>query len=552
MTAPMTATEASTVRERLRPAVLGALFVLLYPLGMPGYDLPGLPFVCLAPLLALAAGSRDARQAAYRCFLAGTAASLLLYYWIAYTVAVKGNLGWAAGVSSAVAVSAYLGVYVSVSGWAAHRLERRWGEAGLLFFPLAWTGLEYLRSVLLSGFPWMLLGYGLSGSLFLRQAADLAGVYGLGFLLALCAVFLYGVLRRLETGDPRRALARAGAAAAVPAFLLVYGQARVGTAPAGTGEAVRVGIAQGGIDQSVKWDPAYQQETVDIYRRLTREAVSKGAQVVVWPETAAPFFYGWEREMSRQIDNTAAESGAPLVFGAPWFEPGGGEGPAARADRYYNSVFLLGADGVPRARYDKKHLVPFGEYVPMRKILFFVSKLTEAGEGDFSSGTGSSLFPVGGEKAGISVCYEAVFPGIIGNSVREGATFLVNVTNDAWFGDTVAPRQHLAMARMRSVEFRRPLVRAANAGISAVVDARGELSASLGLFRQGVVEAPVRPARGLTPYAKSGDTFAVTCTIISCLISFISLRGTDGVRTARGKGSSAGRAHEGPPGLSLK
>ncbi len=514
--------------SRLGAVVAGAAFTVLYAFGMPGYGVPGLPFVALVPLLVLALSAESARNAAFRGFLAGTAANVLLYYWIAYAVAVPGRLGWILGGLAALMVSAYLAIYLSAGCWLAFRLADRFGERGLWAFPFAWIGLEYARSVLVTGFPWLLLGYGLANSSNLRQAADLAGIPGLGFLLALSSVAFHRAGSLLARRSWRAAAAPAAVLLAVPVFLFAYGSWR--SAAYGRGPAAgefRVAVAQGGIDQSVKWAAAFQKETVAIYRSLTREAAARGAQVVVWPETAAPFFYGWEADLSGEVDRIAAESGVPIIFGAPWFDPSEG-------GKYFNSVFYLDGQGVVRGRYDKRHLVPFGEYIPLRSVLFFVEKLT-AGEGDFSSGTGPSLFRVGSTSAGASVCYEALFPGIIRDSVDAGAGWLVNVTNDAWFGDTVAPWQHLAMARMRSVEFRRPMVRAANSGVSAVIDARGELTGELGLFRRGVLLGTVRPGSGKTPYAKSGDIFEISCAILAFLITFAPLRGSDGHWTVGGK-----------------
>ena len=513
---------------RLGAAVSGAAFAALYALGMPGYGIPGLPFVALVPLILLSLSSESARNAAFRGFLAGTAANFLLFYWIAYTVAVPGKLGWALGILAALLVSAYLAVYVSAACWLAFRLTVRFGERGIWAFPVAWVGLEYARSVLFTGFPWLLLGYGLSDSSFLRQAADLAGVPGLGFLLALANVALHRTGSLLARRSYRACAAPAAVLLAVPAVLFAYGSWRNAAADGPPAvRAIRVVVAQGGIDQSVKWDPAFQEETVAIYRSLTREAAAAEAEVIVWPETAAPFFYGWEANLSREVDGIAAEAGVPLIFGAPWYDP-------SDAGKYFNSVFLLDGQGVPRGRYDKRHLVPFGEYIPLRSALFFLRKMT-AGEEDFSAGAGPALFRVGGGEAGASICYEALFPGIIRDGVRAGAGWLVNVTNDAWFGDTVAPRQHLAMARMRSVEVRRPMVRAANAGISAVIDTKGASVAELGLFRRGIVAASVQPGSGETLYAKTGDIFEISCAILAFLITFAPLRGRDGHWTVGGK-----------------
>jgi apolipoprotein N-acyltransferase len=517
---------ADPVRRRGQATLFltGALFVLSYALGTPGYDVPGLPFVCLAPFLALASSARSVRHAALRGWVAGTAGSVPLYYWIAYTVGVQGKLGWAAGCLAALLVSAYVGAYFSVAAAAARRLEGRFGERGLWLFPAVWTAVEMARSYLFSGFPWMLLGYSVAGSATLRQSADLAGVHGLSFLLALSGVSVYLAGRRLsDRFRPDAAIPLIPGVAAL-LFLVLYGRflpAHPEGAAARIPE-VRVAIAQGGIDQAVKWNPEHQLATLEIYAGLTLAARDAGAAVVVWPETAAPFVYGWEAELSRRLEAIAVSGGIPIIFGAPWFDP-------AEGGKYYNSVFRMDARGVVLGRYDKRHLVPFGEYIPLRSVLFFLTKLTE-GSVDFSTGTGPALFRIEGHPVAASVCYEALFPALTRDGVLEGAAWLVNVTNDAWFGDTVAPHQHLAMARMRSVEFRRPMVRAANSGISAVIRADGGIAASLGLFRRGVLVAAVRPSTVETVYAKTGEIFGISCSILSILAFIFPLRGSHGIR----------------------
>ena len=507
------------------------LFAAAYSLGMPGYDIPGLPFVCLVPFLLLIVSTQNGKEAARWGMLAGTLANLPLFYWIAYTVAVPGNLGWTLGGLAALLVSAYLGAYLSGAAWIVARCRNGYGEWGLLAFPAAWVGVEHARSILFTGFPWMQFGYALSGHLYLRQSADLAGVPGIGFVLATVNLLLYAAAARLARGERRRCLLPIAGAVAVVSFLFSYGVYRLGEAGAERGRReILVGIAQGGIDQSVKWDPAHQRETLAIYGRLSREAKRLGAEVIVWPETAAPFFYGWEPDLNPLVDNVAASTGVPILFGAPRFEPAGG-------GRYFNSVFHLDRHGVVQGVYDKRHLVPFGEYIPLRNILFFIKKLT-VGETDFSSGEGPSLFRVEGTLAGASVCYEAVFPGIIRDSVRGGATWLVNVTNDAWFGDTVAPHQHLAMARMRTVEFRRAMVRAANSGVSAVIDPTGETVARMDLFRRGTAVGRVLPRGGETIYAKMGEIFAISCTIMTLFVLAATGFGRRGARASRSRGKN--------------
>ncbi|MGE5248078.1 MAG: apolipoprotein N-acyltransferase, partial [Verrucomicrobiota bacterium] len=481
------------------------------------------------PFLALTSRAPSARRAAWFGWIAGTAGNVPLYYWVAYTIAVEGKLGWPLGAVAAVLLSAYVGAYFSVAGAAACRLTGRFGERGLWAFPPVWTALEVARAHLFTGFPWMLLGYDLSGSPILRQAADLAGVPGLSFLLALSGVSVYLAVARLAEQPLRRALPSLAPGLAAVLFLVAYGYRAAALpdgAPAGS-KSLDVAVAQGGIDQAAKWDPSNQAETLTIYEDLTMRARAAGAAVVVWPETAAPFFYGWEEALTRRLDAIGAKAGVTILFGAPWYDPAGG-------GKYYNSVFQMDGRGVVVARYDKRHLVPFGEYVPLRPVLFFLKKLT-VGEVDFSAGTHPSPFRVAGTLAAASVCYEAVFPEILREGVREGATWLVNVTNDAWFGDTVAPLQHLAMARMRCVELRRPMVRAANSGISAVIDSRGGIVGSEGLFRKGIVVARIHPGNRETLYAKTGEIFGLSCIIISVLTLFFPLRGSHGFGSVVGK-----------------
>ncbi len=489
---------------------------------MPGYDIPYLPFVSLIPLLALSAAAESPREAARIGFAAGTLANLLIYYWIAWTVAIPGNLGWLLGAAAALSVSAFVAGFISGICAVHNYCLRRLGGFALWAFPFFWTLFELGRTHLFTGFPWMLLGYSLAGSPLLRQAADLAGTLGLGFLIAMVNVAAYRTITAIGERNIRAIAVSCLVVIGIPVSMVLYGNLRLQSPKGGRALPLRIGISQGGIDQNRKWDPANQEETISIYRKLTADAVAQGARVVVWPETAAPFFYGWESALTELVDNVARTNATPIVFGAPWFNPEGG-------GKYFNSVFYLNARGIPVGRYDKRHLVPFGEYVPLRHLLPFISKLT-AGEEDFSCGTGPLLFGIDNTSAAASICYEAVFPEIIRESVLAGAGWLINVTNDAWFGDTVAPYQHLAMARMRAVELRRPMVRAANSGISAVIDSSGEVVRSLGLFKKGIVVADITPETGQTAYAKTGELFGFSCIIIGFLTFLFALRGPHGNR----------------------
>jgi apolipoprotein N-acyltransferase len=292
----------------------------------------------------------------------------------------------------------------------------------------------------------------------------------------------------------------------VPAALLLLGAIGYGTLfwrDVADGPSLRVGLLQGNIDQSRKWDRDFQATTLTIYEALARRAAADRPSLIVWPETAVPFFLRREPELGGRVHRLVAEIGIPMLIGSP----------DVGADRrLYNTAFLLDGGGVVRGRYDKRHLVPFGEYVPLQPLLFFLDKLV-VGIGDFGRGRDAALLPLGSARFGVTICYEVIFPAEVREFARAGAQFLVNITNDAWFGESGAPYQHLAMAAMRAVENGMYLVRAANTGITAVVAPSGEIREASRLFTRDAVVAPIRLRAGETPYARHGDILAWACVL---------------------------------------
>lgn len=500
------------MKEGIGKGVLpGALFAACHFLSLPGYGLSFLAWAGWIPFLFLVEESETPHRALLRGFCAGLAAAVPLYYWIAWTVAVPGKIGWAAGIGAVLFVSAFVALHFGVAAWWAKRLLDRFGPPSLAAFPAVACAVELSRMYLFSGFPWMLTGYALAGDPYLRQGASVVGTVGLGAILATPASLAYAALRHGRS--LRRRLPLLVVAAALPALLFAWGKERAATLADDRSRSLAlsqgrsVAVVQGSVDQSVKWEPAFRAETLRIYGDLSEKA-APGRDLLVWPETAAPFFYGWEAEETARLRAIAAAGKVPILFGVPWMEEEGGK------VRFYNSVLLLDGDGIEGGRYDKRHLVPFGEYVPLRFLLGFMDKLTGGGE-DFSRGKGAGVIRAAGMRLGPSVCYEAIFPAIQREEVLSGANVLVNVTNDAWFGDTVAPWQHLAMSRMRAVETGRPLVRAANSGVSAFVGPGGELEGTLGLSVRGILGGTVVPRGEVTPYVKWGDVLPGGCCIIA-------------------------------------
>lgn len=517
--------------SRASPCVVpGALASgLLLSLSLPNLELWPLAWVSLVPLLVAIEGC-DRAAAARVGFVAGLVHAVTTIYWVAYTMHTYGGLPWVSGGAVMLLLAAYLALYPAA--WAAGLAfaAGRRGSAGeplplaslLLAAPL-WVALEWLRSWFLTGFPWMLLGYSQYRQLPVIQIADLGGVYAVSFLVVAGNVAAYALVRALTAKG--RALVTAAVAAVAAALIggsLAYGRATLARvdAAAAAGPTLPVGIVQGNIEQGVKWDPAYQSAALELHRSITAELATAGARLVVWPETAVPAFFQVDPQARPVVLATARTAGVDLLFGAPSAEPR----PPARAGEeprvvLFNSAYLVGADGGVRGRYDKQHLVPFGEYVPLPGLLFFVNRLAE-GIGDFEAGHEMPALVAGPARLGVLICYEAIFPNLARRVAADGATLLVNITNDAWFGRTAAPWQHLAQAALRAAELKLPLVRAANTGVSAIIAPTGRIEKTLGLFTQGSLAGTIplpQAARARTLYARVGDRFAQGCALAAAL-----------------------------------
>jgi apolipoprotein N-acyltransferase len=336
--------------------------------------------------------------------------------------------------------------------------------------------------------------------LLLIQIAAWTGVYGVSALLALvnAALAWAAVERRWQ----------AAVTAGAVVLVAVGGAALVGRAQLGPADAPTrsVAIVQGNIPQAVKWDAAFRAQTFEIYGQLTR-AAAPGSRLIVWPEAAVPAYLRFEPGAMTWLTDLAASVRVPLLVGAPDAEPDG------RRARYLNSAFLVEAAGL-RGRYDKMHLVPFGEYVPLKRLLFFVDAIA-AEIGDFTPGREATLFQLEGTPFGTVICYEVIFPDLFRRFVAGGASFMTNITNDAWFGDSGGPLQHLQMVPLRAVENRVAIVRAANTGVSALVLPTGAIQSTLPLGTRGTLRAAVPLRQGATFYTRFGDVFALACAAVT-------------------------------------
>ncbi|AWB50889.1 apolipoprotein N-acyltransferase (plasmid) [Gemmobacter aquarius] len=415
-------------------------------------------------------------------------------FWITESFQVEADrFGWLA-LPAVFGLAALLAVFPAFACALAARMAR----AGLplsLSLATGWTGLEWLRGHVLTGFPWNLAAYTLADWLPLAQMASLVGSYGLGFLLVLCSA-LVGLAFRAPAR--RLQVIRFASATAIAVTVAGFGFARLTLSDPPSERGTQIRVVQPNIAQSAKWDEGSRK--ANILRLLALSARPGDYDILLWPETAWPGFLA-EDTGARIMLGWLLPKTAVLLAGSPEREVTSNE------TVYRNSVLAIAPDGSVLTRYAKHHLVPFGEYVPWRRVLPF-QRLVES-LGDFLPGPGPRTLAFGPHPyAGIAICYEIIFPGhVVDDAIRPDWIF--NATNDAWFGSSIGPKQHLASARMRAIEEGLPLVRAANTGISAVVDAYGETLAMLDIETSGVID--MRLPRSLPPtlYARLGDWSAL-------------------------------------------
>jgi len=285
-----------------------------------------------------------------------------------------------------------------------------------------------------------------------------------------------------------------------------YGKIRIETTDklVSASHKARVSVIQGNIEQSDKWDPALQYSATKKYLDLSASVTAEKPDLVVWPETAAPFYFLYDTALTEKVQRGIAETGVSFLIGSPSLMQ------VDDSIEYYNSAYLVGPDGIVSGKYDKVHLVPFGEYVPLKKWLPFLGKIVEH-VGDFQPGKKGTIISLNGQSIGVLICYELIFPYLSRAEVKNGAGLLVNITNDAWYGKTSAPYQHFSMAAFRAVENRRALVRAANTGISGFIDPSGRIISSTAIFEDAVMTRNVPILREITFYTRFGDLFAFIC-----------------------------------------
>lgn len=486
-----------SIPTRIRPYVLLLFGAALLIPAFPKVSWSFLAWIAFLPFFKVLENS-PAGQRFRQGMLFGIAYSLGVFYWVTYSMRHYGGLDWFTSLTILLLMVLYLALYTGAFAWLWGFFPAQ-GLFPIIWVPSVWVGLEFLRAHLLTGFPWELLGHSQYNFSILIQIAEVTGVFGISFLILLVNQTLFQLFLAGPFASGSRSWREAIPALSLVMVTLLFGFLSLGKQEQRDqgAQVIKVAVIQGNIDQSVKWNPTHQERTIAIYKDLTSRHKANKPDLVIWPETAVPFYFLNENRFTPQLFQLARESGTHLLFGSPAFGYQGGK------MHYFNRAYLMSPDG-RLSFYDKVHLVPFGEYIPMKKFLPFVGKMVEA-IGDFSPGSGSRGLSHPKGNLGVLICFETIFPELSRAYNQEGCRLLINMTNDAWFGKTSAPYQHLSMLTFRAVENRLWVARAANTGFSAIIDSAGRIKKSFPLFQTGGIYATIPLREEKTFYSRYGD-----------------------------------------------
>ena len=424
----------------------------------------------------------------------------------------------------------YLALYPAVFVFTLKKLG--YGPYMPLLAALLWTGLEYIRTYAFTGFSWGALGYSQFKNLNLIQVADFTGIYGVSFMIVLVNSSIAFFWIKKKTKPKNQYLIPLFYTVILVAAAYIYGGYKINVIDSQIKEAEKttITIIQGNIRQSLKWSNEFKIQTIEKYIKLSKSQADKHPDLVIWPETALPFYYGVDRMLSNQVNQCVNFLETYFLIGSPAFEMDGGN------TKFYNRSYMFDRSANIQGVWDKHHLVPFGEYVPLGRYLNFLGKIT-AQAGNFSPGR-QPLIPLdfhdknkkdtddlettanteSTRKTGLLICFEILFPSISSKFVKNGADMLTTITNDAWFGYSSAAMQHFSIAVFRAVENRRTLARAANTGISGFIDPKGKIIETTSLFTDAAVTRHVPVLTRLSFYTKHGDLFATGSIIVTLAI----------------------------------
>ena len=501
--------------SRVYTVSLAAASGVLLALSFPKFGYPALAWIALAPLVL----SLTLDVSLLRAFALGLTSGVIYFagtlYWMSGVMAVYGGLHPAvAGAINALFV-AYVALYPALFALIMRRLLISYGTRALMAAPLVWTTAELGRSYLFTGFPWVLLGYSQATVLPIAQLASLLGVFAVSALVASVSAAL------VHAAIARRFMPAVRVILVVIAIALV-GSFRIrGAELTQIGQPIRVGLVQGNVDQAEKWNTSRGAAIFQEYLNMTRQAIARGATLVIWPESSTPFRFEEDAVGGAQIRTLARDAHVSIILGSDHIE-WRGTGAARVADKAFNSAFLVRPDGTFGGIYRKMHLVPWGEYVPLKNLLFFVGPLVESIGTGFAPGEEATLLPVDGHPVSVAICYEVIYPDLVRRFVRGGSELLTTITNDAWFGRTSAPYQHFEQASMRAIEEGRYVVRSANTGVSGIVDPYGHVLERTAIYQPAVVVGDARLISASTLYSRIGDVFAYASALTTLVLVLFS------------------------------
>ncbi len=509
----------SGFREKIFFALLTSF---LLTSAFPKIGVDWLAWFALVPLL-YSLKDLSPKQAFGIGMVSGTAHFFTLLYWLVPFLVKFGHLSFFLSIIVALGFALFLSIYFALFSLILAKFCTK-PLTSLFLVPSGWVSMEYIRSYLFTGFPWELLGYSQFSRLHLIQISDIVGVFGVSFLIALSNATLFTILLYLtgiswHGSKVSKKIALWSSVSTILIFGLVfyYGNFQLGSISNQISSAkhIKVAVVQGNISQSVKWDPAYQGITIEKYIDLSVSTKRERPDLVVWPETALPFYFFNIRdaELTDMVKKGIKETEAHFLIGSPAFEF------REKEVDYYNRAYLVNTKGEKIDQYDKVHLVPFGEYVPFKKWLPFINKIVEP-VGNYIGGEKGKVAWWDGTGIGTLICFEVIFADLARALAKNGAAFFVNITNDAWYGTSGGPYQHFSMTVFRAVENRKALVRSANTGISGFVNPSGRVITKTPLEKEAVMTGNIPLMQIKTVYMGIGDLFAMIClaiTILTCI-----------------------------------
>ncbi len=469
----------------------------------PNFNLEFLAWFSLVPLLYAVNKSKSFKESFLYGFLAGIISYIIILYWIIYTVHVFGNLPYYIAVFALLLLASYLALYFALFAGFSRILLDNYKILNIILIPSCWVFFEFLKSNLLTGFPWENLGFSQYLNLPFIQVSNIVGAFGLSFIIALINYLVFHFIFYKNLISKKQVLLELIFVLSVFILVMSYGYYNIysinkllkGKQP------VKVALIQGNIGMFQKWKIT-KKRTTKIYLDLTKKSLKYRPQVVIWPETALPYIISMYPFYWNKVMNFVEENKIDLIFGAIGARLLNGK------YHYYNRDYMFDKSG-GFSYYDKHHLVPFGEYIPLKRQLPFLAHILKgAGIGNFTPGKRFRILKNGNLKVGSMICYEAYFDSLVRHFAQKGANLLIGITDDAWYGRTSAPYQDMSMTVFSAVENERFVARAGNSGISGIISPAGEILRETNIFKRTYMIGYIKLINRKTFFALYGNIFS--------------------------------------------